>query len=192
MSMHRVFAAAPEPQAALESLGRPFCFIGGLALQRWGDIRMTQDAAATVLSEIEHDEEVIRRLLVQFQSRVPDGAGFARRSRVLLLEATNGVGLDVALGAMDFEYHAVERATPWKLPDGRTLRTCSAEDLIVHKAFAAREKDWLDVEGVLVRGGNKLNAGQILADLAPLVALKEDDAIIPRLRKLMSERGVLQ
>jgi len=30
------------------------------------------------------------------------------------------------------------------LEDAR-LRTCSAEDLIVHKAFAARPQDWVDI-----------------------------------------------
>jgi hypothetical protein len=192
MSMHRVFAAALELQAALESLGRPFCFIGGLALQRWGEIRMTQDADATVLTEIQHDEEVIRQLLAQFKSRVSNGAEFARHARVLLLEAAYGIGLDVALGARDFECHAVLRATPWDLPGGDLLRTCSAEDLIVHKAFAAREKDWLDIDGIFVRQGDKLNIGQILAELAPLVTLKEDDSIIPRLRKLMRERDLFE
>jgi hypothetical protein len=190
MSMHRVFAAALELQAALEGLGRPFCFIGGLALQRWGEIRMTQDADATVLTEIEHDEEVIRQLLARFKSRVADGAGFARKARVLLLEAANGIALDVALGAMDFECHSVQRATLWELPGGDSLRTCSAEDLIVHKAFAAREKDWLDIDGILVRQGGGLNSGQIFAELTPLVTLKEDDSIIPRLRRRMRERGL--
>jgi hypothetical protein len=31
------------------------------------------------------------------------------------------------------------------------LHTCSAEDLIVLRAFADRSKDWVDIEGVIIR-----------------------------------------
>lgn len=188
--MHRVFLAALELQAALEEIGLPYCFIGGLALQRWGEIRFTQDADATVLSAFEHDDEVVERLFARYKSRRSDGPAFALRHRVLLLEAGNGVGLDVALGALDFEARAVERASFWMLPDGRALRTCSAEDLIVHKAFASRDKDWMDIGGILQRQGRGLNSSQIFEDLRPLVRLKEDDAILPKLERLMRQHGV--
>lgn len=191
MNMHRVLAAALELQAALEEIGRPYCIIGGLALQRWGEIRFTQDADATVLTFFEHDEEVAGHLLARFKSREPDGLAFALRYRVLLLEAANGVGLDVALGAFDFEARATQRASLWKLPDGRSLRTCSAEDLIVHKAFASRDKDWMDVNGILMRQGTTLNVSQIFNELRPLVALKGDDAIVPRLEALMRRNGLM-
>ncbi len=184
MSMHRVFVAALELQTELEALGLPFCFIGGLALQRWGEIRFTQDADATVLSAFDHDEEVIKRLFFHFKSRRPDGPEFALRHRVLLLEAANGVGLDVALGALDFEERAVKRASLWSIPDGHALRTCSAEDLVVHKAFASRDKDWMDIRGILQRQGRGLNLSQIFEELRPLVALKEDESILPRLEAL--------
>ncbi len=55
MSLHRVYAAALELQVVLQELGRPYCFIGGLALQRWGEPRMTVDADATVLTAFDHD-----------------------------------------------------------------------------------------------------------------------------------------
>jgi hypothetical protein len=178
-------------QAVLEEIGRPYCLIGGLALQRWGEIRFTQDADATVLTSFAHDEEVATRLLARFQSRQPDGLAFALRHRVLLLEATNGVGLDVALGALDFEAHAIERASSWTLPNGHALRTCSAEDLIVHKAVASREKDWMDIDGILLRQGRKLHTAQIFEELRPLAVLKEDEAIMPRLEALMRQRGIV-
>lgn len=187
--MNRVFIAALELQATLEELGRPYCIIGGLALQRWGEVRFTQDADATVLTTFSHDEKVARALLSRFKSRHADGLAFALRHRVLLLEATNGIGLDVALGAFDFEARATERASSWKLPDGRLLRTCSAEDLIVHKAFASRDKDWMDIKGVLIRQGATLNAPQIFEELRPLVLLKGDDGILPRLEALMRKHG---
>jgi hypothetical protein len=185
MNMHRVFVAAVSLQSALEEVGHPFCFIGGLALQRWGETRFTQDADATVLTRFEHDEAVARNLLSRFKSRHAEGLDFALRYRVLLLEAENGVGLDVALGVFDFEARAIERSSLWRLTEGSALRTCSAEDLIVHKAFASREKDWMDIHGILLRQGSKLNIAQIFEELRPLVALKDDITIVPRLEAMI-------
>ena len=73
-----------------------------------------------------------------------DAARGARRAR-------SGVGLDIALGGLPFEQSVVERSSLFAFPPDTRLRTCSAEDLIVMKAFAARPKDWLDVEGIIIR-----------------------------------------
>ena len=65
------------------------------------------------------------------------------------------------------------------------LRTCSAEDLVVHKALAARERDWVDIEGMLLRQGAVLNIALIHGELSPLVALKEEPAILTRLEAML-------
>jgi hypothetical protein len=41
--MNSLFEAASEIQKTLEQRKWPFCFIGALAVMRWGEIRMTQD-----------------------------------------------------------------------------------------------------------------------------------------------------
>jgi hypothetical protein len=41
----------------------------------------------------------------------------------------------------------VQRASRYHIAEHQALLTCSAEDLIVHKAFADRPQDWLDVAG---------------------------------------------
>jgi hypothetical protein len=61
-------------------------------------------------------------------------------SRVLLLRAASGVGLDIALGGLPFEATAVSRSTLFRFPPDIPLRTCSPEDLIVFKAFADRAR----------------------------------------------------
>ena len=149
MSIQRVIDAALELQTRLKEIGLPYCFIGGIAVQRWGEPRLTVDADATVLSGWTEDERVADGLLATFAGRRIDSRDFALRYRVLLLRASDGTHLNVALGAIPFEQRSVKRSSPWQLPDGRSLATCSAEDLIVHKAFAARDRDWLDIDGVL-------------------------------------------
>lgn len=105
-----------------------------------------------------------------------------------LLEASNGVAVDVALGGIPFEEKALRRATCYEFVPGAVLRTCSAEDLIVLKAFADRAQDWLDVQGVLIRQGNKLEWEFVLQELEPLCHLKESPEIVP---KLINLRGSL-
>ena len=50
-SINPAAEAAIELRASLQHEGFPFCFIGGLAVNRWGEPRYTQDADATVLTD---------------------------------------------------------------------------------------------------------------------------------------------
>jgi len=64
------------------------------------------------------------------------------------------------------------------------LITCSAEGLVVHKAFARRELDWSDVERVLKRQHGKLDLAQIRTELKPLLELKGEAQASQKLEKI--------
>ncbi len=185
--MNPVYAAAADLHAFLTARAWEFCLIGGVALQRWGEPRQTLDADFTVLTHFIRDEEYIDALLAAYPSRIPDARDFALRARVLLLRHCNGVGLDIALGGIPFEVASVARSSEWQAIPGVTLRTCSAEDLIVHKVFAGRNQDWADVEKVLKRQGRGLNVALIEGELAPLLALKESPESLDRFRGLLRQ-----
>ena len=189
--LNPVLEAARELQIFLESESAGFCFIGGLAIQRWGEPRFTNDTDASLLTRFVEDEKWIDLLLTRFQPRLPGAKEFALSRRVLLLRATNGVGIDISLAALEFEIRSVGRSSPWKLPDGSAITTCCAEDLIVHKAFASRDRDWLDVDTILVRQGPKLDTALIFSELEPLVELKEEPFILEKLRAHMRRRQIL-
>jgi hypothetical protein len=108
-----IFAAALEVQAFCQARGDGFCFIGGLALQRWGEPRLTQDVDLTVISGFGREAQYIDQFLSAFAPRIPDARAFALRHRVLLLLGRDGIPLDVALGAMPFEERAVSRSSPF-------------------------------------------------------------------------------
>jgi hypothetical protein len=99
---------------------------------------------------------------------------FAVEHRVLLVETADRVPVDIALSGLPFEARLIARSTPFEVAPGVLLQTCSAEDLIVLKAFADRMQDWLDIEGVVVRQGSHLDRTPILEELGPLLELKED------------------
>ena len=68
-------------------------------------------------------------------------------------------------------------------PLGIGLRTCSAEDLVVLKAFAGRGQDWVDVERIIVRQTGKLDWNYIREQLQPLAELKEMPDILDQLER---------
>ena len=181
--MTEVIHAAAELQAVCQTQGWEFCFIGGLALQRWAEPRETVDADMTLLTGFGSEERFIQILLQQFEGRIPGAAQFALERRVLLLRSRKGVGLDVALGALPFEALAVQRSTFFDYPPKLALRTCSAEDLVVMKAFAGRGQDWVDVERIIVRQTGKLDWSYVRTQLRPLVELKGTPEVIEELER---------
>ena len=179
--MNTLFAAAQEVQDFMQKRGWRFCFIGGLALLRWGSPRTTQDVDVSVFTGFGNEEPYVRDLLARFAPRIQNAAEFARDSRVVLVKASNGVPVDLALGAVPFEQEAVHRATPFEFAPGISLVTCSAEDLIVSKAFAARDQDWADVKSIAVRQKGRLDWNYIERQLRPLCEVKEAPDILDRL-----------
>ncbi len=53
-----------------------FCFVGGLALQRWGEPRVTEDVDLTLLTGFGNEEPFIDELLRHFSPRVSDAKEF--------------------------------------------------------------------------------------------------------------------
>ena len=183
--MNALFAAAKEVCDFMKARRWKFCVIGGLAVQRWGEPRLTRDADLTLLTDFGEEETFADALLDQFEGRRPDARAFSLVNRVLLIRASNGKDVDVSFGALDFEIAMLKRATPFAFADGVTLPTCSAEDLFVMKAFAAREQDWLDARGIAVRQGQNLNKSYILKHLTDLCDLKETPEIVLKARRIL-------
>jgi hypothetical protein len=172
---------AAEVQALMESESWRFCFIGGLAVERWGEPRETIDVDLTLVTGFGDEERYVRTLLDRFDGRIADAAAFALENRVLLLRSASGVGIDIALGGLPFEEALVSRASRFTFPPDVPLLTCSAEDLIVLKAFASRGKDWVDIDGIIVRQAGNLDWIYVDRQLRPLVDLKGDPGILERL-----------
>lgn len=180
-----VLAAAGEVQSLCQRKAWRFCLIGGIAVQRWGEPRLTQDVDLTLLTGFGGEEQFVDVLLGALEPRRPDARQFALHSRVLLLRTASGVGVDVALGGFPFEERSVERASTWSWAEGQSLVTCCAEDLVVHKAFAGRDRDWGDLESILIRQHGKLNLAQIRSELKPLLELKGQPETLEKLERMM-------
>ena len=172
-------AALDELRTFFEARSWSHCLIGGLAANRWGEVRHTRDIDLVVLAEIGDESDVIDEMLKVFPLRAgrfgskAKGKSFALQSRVLLLQTKAGVPIDVALGATGFEAEMLNRAKLVAIASNHKFRTASPEDIIVMKTIAGRAHDWRDIEGIIVRQGSQLDWAYIERWLDPLLEIME-------------------
>lgn len=121
------------------------------------------------------------------EPRIADAAEFASLNRVLLIRDRDGVDIDVSLGAMPFEEQAIQRASEYTFSTDCRILTCSATDLVILKAFAALDRDWRDIESVLIRSSNSVNWQDVVRKVQELAELKDDLGIVERLKRLKPE-----
>lgn len=165
-----------------------FCFIGGLAVQYWGEPRQTGDVDATLWTEFGNEEPVIQRLLETLAPRIENADKFAKLNRVLLVQEPGGIDTDISLAAFPFERDVISRSQLVKLhPDESAVRLCGPSDLVVLKAFANRPRDWQDIRGILIRSQTQLDWQLIERELTVLANLKEEPEILDKLEALKEE-----
>jgi hypothetical protein len=179
-----LFDTARQLQVYCDRRGWRSCFIGGIAVQRWGEPRVTLDVDLTLLAGFGFEDSFIGPLLDSYAARIDNAGEFARRHRVLLLKSPDGVGIDISLGALPFEERVVRRATSFSFGPGLEIRTCSAEDLVVLKLFASRALDIHDAEGVVFRHKNQIDWRYIEEQLRPLAEVKDQPEILQTLARL--------
>ena len=183
--MTRLFQSAMSIQSFLQKQNWSFCFIGGIALQRWGEPRLTIDIDISLFTDFD-DANYIHEILQHFESRISDPKAFAHENRILLI-MNEGIGVDIVLSGIPFEREMIERSSLFQFTEAITLITCSAEDLIVMKAFADRDKDWGDVSGIIMRQAGCLDWAYILEELKPLADVKENPDILDHLENLKNK-----
>lgn len=66
--MNPLYQAGLEVQTFLQNRKWPFCFIGGIAVLRWGQVRMTQDIDLSVFTGFGSEMPFISALLDGFAS----------------------------------------------------------------------------------------------------------------------------
>lgn len=163
---------------ALATLGARWYVFGAQAALIWGRPRLTTDVDVTVESTVP-TEHLVRALEAHgFSLRVDATEAFIRATRVVPLEhGPSGLALDVVLAGPGLEDRFLERAVPIDVA-GTLVPFISAEDLIVTKVLAGREKDIEDVRGVLSERGASLDLDRIRETLKMLEdAIGQSDLI---------------
>lgn len=142
----------------LGRVGMPFMLIGGQAVLLHGAPRVTDDVDATLGADPSKLDALLESCAVLGLVPVPQNVeSFVAETFVLpARHAGTGVRVDFIFSSTKYERQAIRRAEPVTLA-GEAVPFASAEDLIIHKLFAARPRDLEDVHGVVVRKGRELD-----------------------------------
>ncbi len=187
--MNDVFDVAAWVHSELSDLGLQHAFIGGIALQAWGESRVTRDVDVSVLTGFDDEEQKVGTILSRIPARSESALEQALKYRVLLCQSPNGIGIDIGLAAFPFEEDVLARSTVIELTDGVVLPLASAEDMITMKVFAGRPRDWEDVRGIIVRQGKRIDWTIVESTLPELLELIEFPERLEVLAKLRVENA---
>ena len=180
----------PREEAAWElhqffgELGISYAIIGGVAVQTWGQPRLTRDVDLTAAVPLDQPMRIfIQQVLDRFPARIEDALEFARRSRVILIQTSNGCPADISMGLPGYEDEVMRRAVDVELEPGKAVKICSAEDLIIHKAIAGRPQDVRDIEGIIYRQRDALDLATIRHWLHAFAELLDNPEIVERFER---------
>lgn len=142
----------------LTGQGLPFMLIGGQAVLVHGQPRLTGDIDITLgvdPTALPTVRQVCERLGLEVLPR--DVERFVQETFVLpARDRETEIRVDFVFSTTPYEQQAIERAV--RLPlDGVPVPFATAEDLIVHKLFAGRARDWEDAIGVVRRKGQAID-----------------------------------
>jgi hypothetical protein len=158
---------------ALERAGQRYALFGGLLLAAYGDPRETTDADIAV---VDLTAEAARQALeaAGLQGVVSfDHVTFGGLSvgRVALLGGDEHVGLNVLdlVQPRSARYRTAALARSVRVPlRDRTIQALTADDFVIFKALATRDRDLEDAASVLRRSGDLLDVGLIEGEIAVL------------------------
>jgi hypothetical protein len=75
--MNPLFAAAADVQAFCAARGWKSAVIGGVAVQRWGEPRLTRDVDVTIFAGLGGEDRFVDALLAAYRGRLAQARQFA-------------------------------------------------------------------------------------------------------------------
>lgn len=182
--MNKLEGALKEVQDFLKKKGVQYMIIGGIGNLVWGEPRLTVDIDITVQVSDVKERDFIKEVGSRFRILVDNPEDFVKKTRVLPVELSENVKGDIIFAGLDYEKKAIERAVEVEISKNSMVRVCTAEDLIIHKAITEREKDWQDIEGILLRRGHLLDKKYIINWLSQFVSALDKPGIQKRFEEL--------
>ena len=161
--------------------------IGGVAVSVWSRARTTLDVDFKVLLNRESAQQLLDVLLPDYTPLQSDPLQALRRNGVLFVKDQNGIRIDLQLADVSFDETAIERAKTIELEPGLSARICTAEDLIIYKIISTRPQDQIDVENIVRRQGNKLDASYVLKWLKLFEQALDDSTLITTFERLRTK-----
>lgn len=172
---------------ALRKRDLPFMLIGGQAVLLHGQPRLTEDIDITLGADPTNLGTVLEVCEALELDPIPeDIEGFVAETFVLpALHKESGIRVDFIFSTTPYEREAIARSECHELA-GVPVPFATAEDLIIHKLFAGRARDWEDAVSVVRRKGESLDWDLIMRSaiaFAEIPGREEMPAQVDRLRR---------
>ena len=130
----------------------PYMVIGGQAVLRYGEPRLTKDIDVTLglgVDGFQTIREMVRALAFVIIVEQPED--FVRKTMVLpVLDEDSGIRIDFIFSFSEYERQAIARAVSVPMKD-TSVCFASLEDVIIHKIVAGRPRDIEDVRSILLK-----------------------------------------
>ena len=125
---------------------------------------------------------------IHARAAVSAGAVALLCERVLPIDVPGASPADLSLALPGFEEEAITRAVAYDVGQGRSVRLCTAEDLVVYKCVAGRPQDVMDVESIVARQGDSLDVAHIRRWVEEFAQITEDREIVARFERAWASR----
>lgn len=185
--MNKLEGALKDIQDFLKEQDVPYMIIGGIGNLVWGEPRLTVDIDITIYISDIKERDFIKEAGSRFRILVDNPDDFVKKTRVLPIEITEYVKGDIIFAGLEYEKIAIERAVEVEISKNNRVKVCTAEDLVIHKSISEREKDWQDIEGILLRRGSLLDNSYILNWLSQFASALDKPGILKRFEELWKE-----
>ena len=124
-----------------------------------------------------------------FSARIPNPEAFAERTRVVpLVHGASGMPVDLVLAGPGLEERFFARIESFDV-EGVRVPVASAEDMLVMKILAGREKDRADAAAILAARVKDLDLAYVRATLRALEEALDRRDLLPALEALVEGAG---
>lgn len=165
--------------ASCRAAGVRWYLFGAQAALLYGSARLTADVDATVLLGDVSTQTLVAALEAEtFELRIDDPTFVATTRVIPVVHRSTGLPADIVLGGPGLEELFLSRASERNV-GGSRVPVAAAEDLIVMKILAGREKDKQDIVAVLRARRDKLDLGAIRATIEMLEAALAQSDLMP-------------
>ncbi len=175
--------------SALNSKKIPYMVIGGHAVLVYGRPRLTEDIDITVGYDSSHYNKLLgicnKIGLKPLPKKIKE---FVRKTNVLpAVEPKTKIRVDFIFSYTPYEMEAISRAISIKIGKSN-VSFASVEDVILHKLFAGRERDFEDAQGIVARHKKKLNRAYLTKWAKEFSSLPGKGYIKSAFKKLMPRK----
>lgn len=177
---NKLFEALKSVVSLLEKKELRYAIVGGIANQMWGQARFTYDIDIKLFVP-DTDYTGMRETLT---SAFPTSGRPELPLNPLIVSVNiHHVIVDFLLAAPGYEEHMITRAVRTTIAD-LPVWVCTAEDLIIQKALANREKDWQDIQGIVIEQRQCLDNDYIEEWLGQFAEILEQPELLSRYQSI--------